>query len=44
MLQKEEEGGRKGTVWCRDFLKGILSPSRHLRLKGGPCECVGVTT
>lgn len=19
MVQKEEEGGRKGTVWCRDF-------------------------
>lgn len=26
------------------FLKGILSPSRHLQLKEGPCECVGVTT
>lgn len=26
------------------FLKGILSPSRHLELKEGPCECVRVTT
>lgn len=26
MLQKEEEGGRKGTVWCRDFWKEFFHP------------------
>lgn len=40
MLQKEEEGGREGTVWCRDFWKeffhpGVTSSSRK--------DCVNVS-
>lgn len=26
MVQKEEEGGRKGTVWCGDFWKEFFHP------------------
>lgn len=41
----ERRGRREeGHSMVQGFLKGILSPSRHLQLKEGPCECVGVTT
>lgn len=45
MLQKEEEGGREGGhSMVQGFLKGILSPWRHLQLKEGLCECIRVAT
>lgn len=41
----ERRGRREeGHSMVLGFLKGILSPSRHLQLKQGPCECVGVAT